>query len=103
MSIGLICVFIFVLLTVCFGVLFYKVNEENALNNWPAPSNSLYGEYLHGAVAADNIFCSEIGRNTLMKGGNAVDAAISTLTCIGVLNVHSAGLGGGHFMTLYNA
>ena len=42
-------------------------------------------------------------RDTLLHGGNAVDAAIATLFCIGVMDTQSAGLGGGHFMTIYNA
>lgn len=32
-----------------------------------------------------------------------MDAAIATLFCIGIMDTQSAGLGGGHFMTIYNA
>jgi gamma-glutamyltranspeptidase len=42
-------------------------------------------------------------RDILLQGGNAVDAAISVVFCIGVINSQSSGLGGGHFMTIFNA
>lgn len=43
----------------------------------------------HGAVASENEICSNIGVDTLKKGGNAVDAAIATTLCIGVVNMFS--------------
>ncbi|VDD97140.1 unnamed protein product [Enterobius vermicularis] len=67
------------------------------------PSLSLLGKYTKVAVAADNVFCSEIGRDILLQGGNAVESAIATLFCIGIMDAHSTGIGGGHFMTIYNA
>ncbi|EPB70037.1 putative gamma-glutamyltransferase [Ancylostoma ceylanicum] len=70
---------------------------------WPKASISPLGKYSSAAVAADNGLCSEIGRDALLRGGNAVDAAIAALFCIGVMDTHSAGLGGGHFMTIYNS
>ncbi|TKR94552.1 hypothetical protein L596_008820 [Steinernema carpocapsae] len=73
------------------------------LPKWPKPSISPLGKYSKAAVAADNGMCSDIGRDILLKGGNAVDAAIAALFCIGVMDSHSAGIGGGHFMTIYNA
>ncbi|KAJ1910649.1 hypothetical protein H4219_006157, partial [Mycoemilia scoparia] len=54
----------------------------------------------HGAVAADDYRCSVIGRNILKDGGNAVDSAIGTALCIGVIQSFSAGIGGGGFMTI---
>ena len=51
-------------------------------------------------VAADDERCSSIGRDALRKGGNAVDAAVATSMCLGVVNPMASGIGGGSFMVL---
>jgi hypothetical protein len=122
--VSLLCVFGFILSTVFFGVLYYKISESTALPDWPKPSNSLLGEYTGNynnhslrifqfrvcggsrqhilfrnwkvqlKVEIQTRFC----RNTLLDGGNAVEAAVATLFCIGVLDGSLQFLTRKHFM-----
>ncbi|XP_057870182.2 glutathione hydrolase 1 isoform X1 [Cryptomeria japonica] len=51
-----------------------------------------------GAVAADDGRCSRIGRDVLKEDGHALDAAVATALCLGVVSPASSGIGGGAFM-----
>jgi hypothetical protein len=57
----------------------------------------------YGAVASDQTICSAMGADILSLGGNAVDAAVTTILCNGVSNPASSGIGGGCFILIYNA
>ncbi|KAH7716541.1 gamma-glutamyl transpeptidase [Aphelenchoides avenae] len=80
-----------------------NASEDSAKWKWPSPSGSLHGEYKRASIATDSGLCSEIGRDIMIAGGNAVDSSIAALFCVGVVNLQSSGIGGGFIMTLYNA
>uniref|UniRef100_A0A0N5A496 Gamma-glutamyltranspeptidase 1 n=1 Tax=Parastrongyloides trichosuri TaxID=131310 RepID=A0A0N5A496_PARTI len=80
-----------------------SMKVENTSFDWPKSSGSMYAKYKKAAIVSENGLCSEIGRDILLQGGNAVDSAIATLFCLGVVNPQSSGLGGGFFMTFYSS
>ncbi|GMI46393.1 hypothetical protein TrCOL_g11177 [Triparma columacea] len=57
-----------------------------------------------GVVAADDGLCSDLGAN-LMKttSANAIDAAVATALCLGVVNPGSSGIGGGCFILFHDS
>ena len=54
------------------------------------------------AVATDTGLCSQFANNALLRNGSAVDAAITALLCISVINMHTTGLGGGLYMIVWD-
>lgn len=50
------------------------------------------------AVTTEVPLCSKLGVDILKKGGNAMDAAIASTICVGIVNSFSSGLGGGGFL-----
>ncbi|XP_072166848.1 glutathione hydrolase 1 proenzyme-like [Diadema setosum] len=67
-----------------------------------AEDPGLGGTYQDAAVVTDSGVCSEIGSDILRKNGSAVDSAITSLLCVGVMVGGSSGIGGGFFMVVYN-
>lgn len=53
-------------------------------------------------VASDVPICSKLGKEVLLSGGNAADAAVTVALCIGSINAHSSGIGGGGFILSRN-
>ena len=56
-----------------------------------------------GMVAAANPLAVEAGLRVLRDGGSAVDAAVAVQAVLGLVEPQSSGLGGGSFMTFYDA
>ncbi|KAJ0163446.1 Gamma-glutamyltransferase [Colletotrichum tanaceti] len=50
-----------------------------------------------GAVSSETDICSRIGTDILKKGGNAGDATVATVLCVGVVGMYHSGTGGGGF------
>ncbi|GEQ67063.1 hypothetical protein JCM33374_g726 [Metschnikowia sp. JCM 33374] len=57
----------------------------------------------NGMVSCDVPLCSEMGTGILKRGGNAADAAVTVALCIGSINSHSSGIGGGSYIISANA
>lgn len=62
------------------------------------PDESLLAKGAKAMVACDVPLCSTMGKEILLKGGNAADAAITVALCIGSVNLHSSGIGGGGYI-----
>ncbi|MCR5877563.1 gamma-glutamyltransferase [Phenylobacterium sp. J367] len=72
----------------------------------PAPAADLpttEGTAAHAMVAAANPMAVEAGLKVLREGGSAVDAAVAVQAVLGLVEPQSSGLGGGAFMTYYDA
>ena len=85
-------------------VVLRQVNSSSSSTPTSTPTSTpkpVSGVYRHAAVASDATLCSEAGADILKDGGSAVDAAIATIFCLGVVNCHSTGLGGGGFMVVH--
>ncbi|MEO8113367.1 MAG: gamma-glutamyltransferase family protein, partial [Phenylobacterium sp.] len=70
----------------------------------PAPTAPAQaGSAPHAMVAAANPMAVEAGLKVLRAGGSAVDAAVAVQAVLGLVEPQSSGLGGGAFMTYYDA
>ncbi|CAH2351089.1 glutathione hydrolase proenzyme [[Candida] railenensis] len=67
------------------------------------PTLSPNASHLHigekAMISCDVPICSQMGGDILRKGGNAADAAVTVALCIGSINSHSSGIGGGGYIT----
>ncbi|WP_374469860.1 gamma-glutamyltransferase family protein [Phenylobacterium sp.] len=61
------------------------------------------GTAAHAMVTAANPMAVEAGLKVLREGGSAVDAAVAVQAVLGLVEPQSSGLGGGAFLTYYDA
>jgi len=57
----------------------------------------------HAMVSAANPLAANAGLTVLRAGGSAIDAAVAVQAVLGLVEPQSSGLGGGAFMTYYDA
>ncbi|CAF1183876.1 unnamed protein product [Adineta steineri] len=108
----LLILILFLLSSIIAGLFFgLKKDKKNLLSDdkceldhesYSVNGSSKLGKYDRAAVAVDNEECSKIGKSILLKGGKAVDAAIASSLCNGILNAHSMGIGGGCVLIIYS-
>jgi len=67
------------------------------------PLSTLVAVGKNGAVTSAEVTASEVGRATLMRGGNAVDAAVAVGFALSVTHPSAANIGGGGFMLVRTA
>ena len=77
--------------------LWWTSQRDEACCGWHASIQSYPNLRVTAPPCAD-VFCT--GVTILRQGGNAVDAAITTALCQGILSPAASGLGGGHFMVI---
>ena len=101
-------VVVIVVVATIIGVTVYLTKDSDTSSDEPSsdqPSSdepSSGGPYRREAVATDTPQCSQIGKGILDANGSAVDAAIAAMFCLGVVSMHSSGIGGGGIMLVYN-
>ena len=97
----IVCIFLCILLILAVATVGFTYLACH-LTKSRGKGESLGGPYQIQAVATDHEECSKIGNDTLNSNGSAVDAAIAAIFCLGVINMHSSGVGGGGVMLVYN-
>src|SRR5580698_9654061 len=69
---------------------------------WPAQSRSEVMAQ-HGMVVASQPLAAQVGLQTLMRGGNAIDAAVATAAMLNLVEPMMVGVGGDLFAVIYIA
>ena len=67
---------------------------------WPYIGKGTVTEAPRAMVVSGNVIASEVGRDILQQGGNAVDAAVAVGMALAVVHPEAGNIGGGGFMTI---
>jgi gamma-glutamyltranspeptidase/glutathione hydrolase len=78
------------------GLLTLQLTFSGSVLSAPYPFSSSYQPSLAeghlGAVASESEICSHIGTALLKQGGNAADALVGTVACVGVVGMYHSGM-----------
>jgi gamma-glutamyltranspeptidase len=78
-----------------------SVNEHELME---LQNKSSVEQIASGAVSTDDQRCSEMGVSVMRDmNGNAMDAAVTTTLCLGLVNPASSGIGGGAFILVHSS
>ncbi|XP_029906664.1 glutathione hydrolase 7-like isoform X2 [Myripristis murdjan] len=58
--------------------------------------------FIKGVLLSDHERCTALGQKVLRDGGSSVDAAVVATLCLGVVNPHVSGIGGGGLMLVHD-
>lgn len=79
----------------------FNLQSRADYETWDVSKSAVTGK--NGIVVAQEIEAANIGKQVLLEGGNAVDAAVATALALCVTEPWMSGLGGGGFMIIYLA
>ena len=76
----------------------FSYNQKREMNSFSQRSVTMASQ---GMVASSQHLATLSGYKTLLKGGNAVDAAVAMISTLNVVEPHSVGIGGDAFALIY--
>lgn len=101
-AIALVVSFVAIVVAIGIFLAYWFTRKSLHVISPPGYPNSLGGPYKHAAWPPTRDLARTSEKNILQKNGSAVDSAVATMLCVGVINMQSTGIGGGGFMLVYS-